>query len=131
MPHSNAEKVGTIYEAIGGQRAVDHIVDSMYKHVAQHEALIPIFHEDLTETGRTIYEAIGGQSAVYHIVDAMYKHVAQHEALIPIFPEDLTETAYKQRLFLTQFFGGPSLYLQEIGHPMLKRRHLPFEINFE
>lgn len=79
----------------------------------------------------TIYEAIGGQPAVDHIVDSMYKHVAQHETLIPIFPEDLTETAYKQRLFLTQFFGGPNLYLQEIGHPMLKRRHLPFEINFE
>lgn len=79
----------------------------------------------------TIYEAIGGQSAVDQIVELLYKHVAQHEALIPIFPEDLTETAYKQRLFLTQFFGGPSLYLQERGHPMLKRRHLPFEITFE
>lgn len=79
----------------------------------------------------TIYEAIGGQPAVDSIVHAMYKHVAKHEDLIPIFPEDLTETAYKQRLFLTQFFGGPDLYLQEIGHPMLKRRHLPFEINFK
>lgn len=79
----------------------------------------------------TIYEAIGGQPVVDHIVHSLYKHVAKHEALIPIFPEDLTETIYKQRLFLTQFFGGPSLYLQEIGHPMLKRRHLPFEITWE
>lgn len=79
----------------------------------------------------TIYEAIGGEAVVEQIVNSLYKHVAQHEALIPIFPEDLTETAYKQRLFLTQFFGGPNLYIQKIGHPMLKRRHLPFEITFE
>jgi len=85
---------------------------------------------DTTKPG-TIYKAIGGQLAVDKIVESLYKHVAKHEALIPIFPTDLTETAHKQRLFLTQFFGGPSLYLQERGHPMLKRRHLPFEITFE
>lgn len=79
----------------------------------------------------TIYEAIGGQSSVDKIVHSLYKHVAKHEALIPIFPTDLTETIHKQRLFLTQFFGGPSLYLEERGHPMLKRRHMPFEITFE
>jgi|SRR5690625_1312764 len=83
-----------------------------------------------TEVG-TIYEAIGGQPAINKIVESLYTHVAKHEALIPIFPTDLTETAHKQRLFLTQFFGGPHLYLQEIGPPMLKRRHLPFEITFE
>lgn len=79
----------------------------------------------------TIYEAIGGQSSVDKIVHSLYKQVAKHEALIPIFPTDLTETIHKQRLFLTQFFGGPSLYLEERGHPMLKRRHMPFEITFE
>lgn len=79
----------------------------------------------------TIYEAIGGQETVDRIVESFYKHVAKHPLLIPIFPEDLTETAYKQRLFLTQFFGGPPLYLQERGHPMLRRRHLPFPITPE
>src|SRR5690606_42087653 len=33
--------------------------------------------------------------------------------------------------FLTQFFGGPNLYLEERGHPMLKRRHMEFEITPE
>ena len=51
--------------------------------------------------------------------------------MIPIFPEDLTETARKQRLFLTQFFGGPQLYNEDRGHPMLRRRHLPFVITTE
>lgn len=79
----------------------------------------------------TIYEAIGGQEAVDRIVDSLYTHIAKHPLLIPIFPEDLTETIWKQRLFLTQFFGGPQRYLEERGHPMLRRRHLEFPITPE
>src|SRR5699024_8890552 len=48
--------------------------------------------------------------------------------LLPIFPDDLEESARKQRLFLTQFFGGAPLYTQERGRPMLPHRHAPFEI---
>jgi hemoglobin len=77
---------------------------------------------------RSIYKAIGEAETIDRIVSAFYKRVAKHPDLIPIFPEDLTETAYKQRLFLTQFFGGPPLYNEEFGHPMMRRRHLPFPI---
>ena len=76
----------------------------------------------------TIYKAIGEYEAVDRIVTHFYKRVGKHPDLIPIFPEDLTETARKQRKFLTQFFGGPSLYNEEFGSPMMRRRHLPFEI---
>lgn len=76
----------------------------------------------------TIYEAIGGQETVDRIVQSLYKHVGVNEKLLEIFPEDLQESARKQGLFLTQFFGGPNLYLEDRGHPMLRRRHLPFEI---
>ena len=76
----------------------------------------------------TIYEAIGGFDAIDRLVTHFYKQVGKHPKLTPIFPEDLTETARKQRLFLTQFFGGPRLYTEERGHPMMRRRHLPFEI---
>lgn len=76
----------------------------------------------------TIYEAIGGQPAVDRIIDSLYTHIGVNETLLPIFPDDLEESARKQRLFLTQFFGGPPLYAQEIGRPMLPYRHQPFEI---
>ncbi|MEC5423593.1 globin [Virgibacillus sp. C22-A2] len=79
----------------------------------------------------TMYEAIGGFDSIERLVTAFYKRVGEHPKLIPIFPEDLTETARKQKLFLTQFFGGPNLYSQEVGHPMLRRRHLPFVITPE
>ncbi|HLR61647.1 MAG TPA: globin [Lentibacillus sp.] len=84
----------------------------------------------MKKTG-TIYEAIGGFETIDILVTAFYKRVGNHPKLIPIFPEDLTETARKQRLFLTQFFGGPRWYIEDRGHPMMRRRHLPFEITPE
>ncbi|OZU90616.1 globin [Virgibacillus indicus] len=84
----------------------------------------------MTQPG-TMFEAIGGFEPIDRLVTAFYKRVGQHPKLIPIFPEDLTETARKQRLFLTQFFGGPKLYLEDRGQPMLRRRHLPFPITPE
>ncbi|WP_347861170.1 protoglobin domain-containing protein [Salimicrobium sp. PL1-032A] len=76
---------------------------------------------------RSIYEALG-EEQLDELVDAFYKRVAAHPDLSPIFPDDLTETKRKQKQFLTQFFGGPPLYIQEHGHPMLRARHLPFPI---
>ncbi|GER67371.1 globin domain-containing protein [Weizmannia acidilactici] len=73
------------------------------------------------------YDVIGGEK-LGQLVDAFYKRVAKHPDLIQIFPEDLTEVARKQKQFLTQFLGGPPLYTEEHGHPMLRARHLPHEI---
>ncbi|HLR54229.1 MAG TPA: globin [Pseudogracilibacillus sp.] len=82
-------------------------------------------------TQNTIFELIGGQAAVERITTSLYTHIGQNKQLLEIFPEDLNESARKQRLFLTQFFGGPALYAEERGAPMLRRRHLPFEITPE
>ena len=54
--------------------------------------------------------------------------MSHHPELKPIFPEDLSETVRKQKQFMTQYLGGPFLYTEEHGHPMLRARHLPFEI---
>lgn len=75
----------------------------------------------------TPFDAIG-EEKLQQLVDAFYKRVGQHPDLVPIFPSDLTETARKQKQFLTQYLGGPPLYTSEHGHPMLRARHLPFEI---
>lgn len=76
----------------------------------------------------SLYEAIGGARTIEKIIPIMYKYIEEHPDLIPIFPDDLQESARKQQLFFTQFLGGPALYTEERGHPMLRRRHLPFEI---
>lgn len=75
----------------------------------------------------TPFEAIGEQK-LHQLIDAFYHRVGKHPELTPIFPKDLTETARKQKQFLTQYLGGPSLYTLEHGHPMMRARHSSFEI---
>lgn len=77
---------------------------------------------------KSLYERMGGQETLQQLVDTFYDHVSTHPQLTPIFPKDLSQTRQKQLLFLTQFFGGPQLYSQEHGHPMLRARHIRFEI---
>lgn len=74
------------------------------------------------------YEDLGGAPALEKLVHVFYTLVAAHPELAPIFPDDLTETKEKQFKFLSQFLGGPDLYSQEYGHPMLRARHMPFPI---
>jgi hemoglobin len=82
-------------------------------------------------SGHTLYEAIGGGPAVRAIVESFYPKVKAHPLLSPLFPEDIIPVMEKQYLFLSQFFGGPSLYSDQYGHPMMRARHLPFPITKE
>ncbi|WP_426021940.1 globin, partial [Burkholderia pseudomallei] len=58
-----------------------------------------------------------------------YQLVEKDSRINHLFPGDFKETSRKQKQFLTQFLGGPDLYTQEHGHPMLKRRHMEFTIS--
>lgn len=79
----------------------------------------------------TLYEAIGGATAVRRLVEAFYPEVLKDPLLAPLFPEDIRPVMEKQYMFLTQFFGGPRLYTEQYGHPMMRARHLPFPITVE
>ncbi|MCD8843442.1 truncated hemoglobin [Staphylococcus gallinarum] len=80
---------------------------------------------------QTPYEIIG-QDALYNMIDYFYSLVEKDDRINHLFPGDFSETSRKQKQFLTQFLGGPPLYSEEHGHPMLKRRHLDFKIsNYE
>jgi hemoglobin len=75
----------------------------------------------------TPFEAIG-EEPLHRLVETFYGLVAQHPDLAPIFPDDFTEIKRKQKQFLTQYLGGPPLYTEEHGHPMMRARHLPFPV---
>jgi hemoglobin len=75
----------------------------------------------------TPFEAIG-EETLHRLVDTFYGLVAQHPDLAPIFPNEFSEIARKQKQFLTQYLGGPALYTEEHGHPMMRARHLPFPV---
>lgn len=77
---------------------------------------------------QTVFEAVGGAPAFERLVERFYNGVATDTTLRPMYPADLTESKRHLRLFLIQFFGGPTTYSQERGHPRLRMRHLPFSI---
>lgn len=79
----------------------------------------------------SLYEAMGGEPAIRQIVGEFYPLVQAHPSLGPLFPEDITPVMEKQLLFLSQFLGGPMLYTEQHGHPMMRARHLPFPITPE
>lgn len=76
---------------------------------------------------RSIYDEIGPEK-IDELVRAFYPKVYADEHLIPIFKGDINEIMDKQRLFLTQFTGGPALYSEKYGRPMMRRRHLVHEV---
>ncbi|MGG0657062.1 globin [Rummeliibacillus pycnus] len=76
------------------------------------------------------YEEIGKEK-LYKMIDIFYSKVANNPKLKPIFPDDLSETARRQKQFQTQYLGGPNIFTEEHGHPMLKARHMPFKITPE
>lgn len=75
-----------------------------------------------------IYEAVGGDETFRRLVDQFYHKIEQDPILRPIFPANLESGKEKQFLFLTQYFGGPSRYNEQHGHPRLRMRHFPFTI---
>lgn len=81
----------------------------------------------MTRNFKIPYEEIGAEKLT-ELIHAFYHRVAKHPELIPIFPADLTETIRKQIQFQTQYLGGPNLYTDEHGHPMMRARHMPFQI---
>lgn len=81
----------------------------------------------MTRNYKIPYEEIGAEKLT-ELIEAFYHRVAKHPELIPIFPKDLTETIRKQIQFQTQYLGGPNIYTEEHGHPMMRARHMPFKI---
>lgn len=73
------------------------------------------------------YEELGSEK-LSQLMHAFYAKVAEHPQLKPIFPDDLTETIRKQIQFQTQYLGGPNIYTEEHGHPMMRARHMHFKV---
>ena len=76
----------------------------------------------------TLYEAVGGMPFFERLVSRFYEGVAADEVLRPLYPDDLEAPARHLTLFLAQYWGGPTTYDAERGHPRLRMRHAPFAI---
>jgi hemoglobin len=76
---------------------------------------------------QTLYKRIGA-AKLRQIVQVFYPLVKAEPLIADLFPDNLSETMDKQEAFLTGFLGGPPLYHQTYGNPMLRYRHAKFAI---
>lgn len=81
------------------------------------------------EREATIYEQAGGAETFERLVGGFYARVAEDAVLRPMYPADLDPPRERLTLFLIQYFGGPTTYSEQRGHPRLRMRHFPFAID--
>lgn len=77
----------------------------------------------------TYYDDFGGHEAFTKLVREFYRGVADDPPLRALYPEeDLGPAEERFRMFLEQYWGGPTTYSDERGHPRLRMRHAPFAV---
>lgn len=78
----------------------------------------------------SLFDRVGGMTFFQRLVEVFYEGVATDEVLLPLYPEqsDLTGARERLYLFLAQYWGGPTDYMELRGHPRLRMRHMPFVI---
>ncbi len=78
----------------------------------------------------TVFSAVGGQAFFDRLVDRFYDRVEVDEVLLALYPDrqDLGPARHRLALFLGQYWGGPTTYSDERGHPRLRMRHHPFVV---
>jgi len=80
---------------------------------------------------QTHYERLGGEAVVRNLVDRFYDLMDQqpeYYGIRKLHPQELSGSRQKLFMFLSGWLGGPQLYVESFGHPMLRARHLPFPI---
>jgi hemoglobin len=84
----------------------------------------------MSEELLSFYEEVGGEPVFAKLAHEFYKGVAKDPVLKPMYPEDdLGPAEERLKLFLEQYWGGPSTYSDTRGHPRLRMRHMPYKIN--
>lgn len=83
----------------------------------------------MTTTQQTFYDRVGGHETFVDLVAAFYRGVAHDPPLREMYPEeDLGPAEDRLLMFLEQYWGGPTTYSEQRGHPRLRMRHAPFQV---
>ncbi|WP_144211772.1 group II truncated hemoglobin [Shewanella donghaensis] len=78
------------------------------------------------------YDLIGGERTIRLIAQYFYQQMRNREdtqELLAIHRAPLADSEQKLFEFLSGWLGGPQLYQQKHGHPALRARHMPFDID--
>ncbi len=79
----------------------------------------------------TPFELLGGEKVLFALVERFYALMdsePEFHAVRRLHPPDLSGSRDKLFMFLSGYLGGPPLYQERIGAPMLRARHLPYAI---
>ena len=88
------------------------------------EPMIPIGPVD------PLFSQVGGHATFDKLVRHFYQGIEHDEVLRPMYPDDDMEGAvWRLTAFLEQYWGGPTTYSEQRGHPRLRMRHMPFRVN--
>ena len=92
--------------------------------------------DEVGSSKRTFFELLGGDTNgienIRNLVETFYDIMDSDPKVVTLramHQPDLTETREKLFMFLSGWTGGPQLYIERYGHPMLRRRHMPFAID--
>jgi len=94
-------------------------------------AAVPDPTEGAASAAATPYALLGGEAGLRALVERFYDLMElepRFAAIRRLHAPDLAQAREKLFLFLSGWLGGPSLYIERYGHPMLRARHLPFAI---
>jgi len=79
----------------------------------------------------SVFEMIGGAEKLREMIDRFYDLMdlePEFAGLRALHPPTLDGSRDKTYQFLSGWSGGPNLYVEQYGHPMLRARHLPYAI---
>jgi hemoglobin len=78
---------------------------------------------------QSFFDQVGGHETFRRLVHEFYLGVAGDPELRALYPEeDLGPAEDRLRMFLEQYWGGPTTYSEQRGHPRLRMRHVPFKV---
>lgn len=78
------------------------------------------------------FTQVGGHATFEKLVRRFYEGIEHDELLRPMYPDDDMDGAvWRLTAFLEQYWGGPTTYSDQRGHPRLRMRHMPFRVTPE
>jgi hemoglobin len=82
---------------------------------------------DIRPPSKAIYAQMGEEN-VRQMMRDFYQQLGS-SPIMHMFPKDLETASQKSADFFIGLLGGPALYHQKHGNPMMRARHMPFAIN--
>lgn len=77
-----------------------------------------------------LFDRVGGSATFDLLVQRFYEGLRTDPVVFPMYPsDDIDGAIWRLSTFLQQYFGGPTAYSDQRGHPRLRMRHAAFHIN--